>query len=687
MTSEPQGAKIEPLHFPGDCYEQRSAPLYMRHRKLIYMVMVLLCMGTAVFAEWVTTPLPTTRKIHMEAFRYGTEPSIIRANRGDQLMITFSTRDTGHSFFLQDYGIDAKITPASETVEVRDPLAPEAPPLYQSEVLLKAGLTGFWGGLVSTSRFRCHVFCGPMHGFEQGDLIVRPNFLLSGSLGLLLAIVLIGCLKIKWESDGPRPVSKPPVDLNKRFKVLDRLLKWRPLQFTFTLPVMAGLVVIVLAGLFGTKVGGRNLAVMLTWIIWISLLALVLVPLGGRIWCTICPLPALGEYLQRGATIEVRAGKRGRFGNRFFGLCRRWPKVLGGPWVRLGAFLVIGTLSASLAAQPKWTAVLLMAMVATAIFMSLVWELRAFCRYVCPVAAFISAYSAPAPLMVRKRSPEVCRRCRDKPCFAGNDKGWACPYGLLVPQMDRNGDCGMCTECFKSCPSDNVSLAWRKSPWTESFRSYGEAWQAIVLLVLAIVYSVTIHSPWPFMRNMVNIVDKASLFEFGLFFVGICAVALGVVPLIFWLMCALGIRLSVEPAFKGADQGQKSGIFDPSVGKIFKRTLPALLPFGLTLWAVFFVETLMANMTFILLSFSDPFGWGWDLLGTAGMPWIQIWPSGIPWIQSALILLGVTLSLKKAFRLWHNEIDRKNNILKAFSPTAAVLVLLAAGMLIYITHY
>ena len=651
------------------------------------MAIVLLCMGAALFVEWFTTPPPTTRKIHLEAFRYGTEPSIIRANRGDRLIMTFSTRDTGHSFFLQDYRIDAKITPASETVEVRDPLLPAAPPAYKSEIELEAGLAGLWGSLVSTSRFRCHVYCGPMHGFEQGDLIVRPNWLFSGSMGLLLAIVLIGFSRIKWETHGPQALSPPPVDLNKRFAMLDHLLKWRPLQFTVTLPVLAGLMLILLAGLFGTKVGGRNLAVMLTWIIWISMLALFLVPLGGRIWCMVCPLPVFGEYLQRCATTEVREGRRGRFKNRFFGLFRPWPKVLRGPWIRLGVFLAIGALSASLAAQPKWTAVMLITMVAAAIIMSLVWELRAFCRYVCPVAAFISAYSLLAPLMVRKRDAHVCKACREKPCFMGNEKGWACPYGLMVPQMDGNADCGMCTECFKSCPNDNVSLRWRRGAWKESFKSYGEAWQVVVLLVLAMVYSVTLHSPWPFMRDMVNIVDKASLFQFGLFFAVLCGVALGVVPLIFWLMCALGLRLSGGAPGKSATRGEKSGVFNAAVGNLYKKTLPALLPLGLCFWGVFFVETLMANMTFILLSFSDPFGWGWDLLGTAGLPWVQIWPSGVPWIQAALVLLGVTLTLKKSYGLWHNETDQKNKTLKAFAPTAAVLLLLAGGMLVYLTRY
>ena len=150
------------------------------------------------------------------------------------------------------------------------------------------------------------------------------------------------------------------------------------------------------------------------------------------------------------------------------------------------------------------------------------------------------------------------------------------------------------------------------------------------------------------------------------------------------------------PLFKDSFSGNRAGtnqsgsqtrLFNASVGRIFKRTLPALLPFGLALWAVFFVETIMANMTFILLSFSDPFGWGWDLFGTAGMPWTQIWPSGIPWIQVGLILAGVTLSLKKGYRLWNNETDATNNVLRGFAPTAVILLIVAGGMLIYITHY
>ena len=56
--------------------------------------------------EWITVPEPRERRIHFQHFRYGTDPSSIRGVRGDGLYLTFSARDTGHSFFLQDYKKD-----------------------------------------------------------------------------------------------------------------------------------------------------------------------------------------------------------------------------------------------------------------------------------------------------------------------------------------------------------------------------------------------------------------------------------------------------------------------------------------------------------------------------------------------------------------------------------------------------
>ena len=664
----------------------------MLRRTIVYAAVVVACIGIPLAIEWLATSdlQPGTRKIHMETFRYGTSPSIIRANRGDRLSLTFSTRDTGHSFFLQDYRIDAKISPASDTVEVRDPFFTAGSPMDVQEVQIMAGLPGVWGSLVSVSRFRCHVYCGLMHGFEQGDLIVRPNWLMTGSMGLLMAIVILGWLRARWDESPSHAHSAPrrPVDLNGRIRFLHALLKWRSLQFALTLPVLACFILAILAGLFGTKVGGRNLAVMLTWATWMSMLTLVLVPLGGRIWCMVCPLPVLGEHLQRGATTQVRASNGAFFGNRFFGLGRRWPQALRGPWLRLLLFLGLGTFSASLAGQPRWTAITLMIMALVPLMMSFVWELRSFCRFVCPVASYISCYGIAGRLMVRKRDARVCRKCKEKPCLRGNSRGWACPYGLCVANMERNVDCGICTECFKSCPYENVSLAWRRGPWMDQFSSYGEAWQAIVLLILGAVYSLTVHSPWAFMRDWVNVIDKATWAEFGLYAAALWVLALVVGPLVFWLASFVG-AWSCQKSENHVPNGtpDRFSIFSATTGQVFRKTIPALLPLGLALWAAFFVATLMANFTFVSLTFSDPFGWGWDLLGTAGMPWLQLWPSGVPWIQAGLTLSGLAFSLQKGYDLWKHTGAEKKMALRGFAPTAGVLIAVAAGMLLYFTNY
>jgi len=635
--------------------------------------MVFTCVSIPLFLEWFTTPPPITRHIHVEAFRYGTCPWIIRANRGDRLMLTFSTHDTGHSFFLQDYGLDAKISPASETVDVRDPFSIQDPPVRMKTIPLVAGLEGFWGYLVSLSRFRCHVYCGPMHGFEQGDLIVRPNWLFAGSLGLLSAIPLISL--VRTHRNRTLPAASQPVkhwDISARFRILDRILKWRPLQFWCTLPFLAGLVVVIMAGLLGTKVGGRNIAIMFTWIGCMSLLTIVLVPMGGRIWCMICPLPVLGEYLQRGATTRVRWTGTDRVRHRFFGLGRRWPRALRNRWLQLFCFMGLGTFSASLAGQPRWTAITLLGLVAMATVMALIWELRAFCRYLCPVAAYISLFSLSAPMSVRQRSKAVCRTCKARSCLVGNEKGWPCPYGLCVSTLTRNADCGFCTECFKSCPHDNVALQWRTGHWQGRFGSYGEAWQAIALMVLGAVYTLTVHSPWPGIRDIVNVVDKADWGQFGCYAAVLWVLALGVMPLLFWLLTALGLRLGRQP--------------DITTGAAFKWTIPAVLPLGIAVWAVFFVDTFMTNFTFVLLTLSDPFGWGWDLFGTAGMPWIQLWPSGVPFIQAGFLLIGAGLSLRNGHRRWLEICNDHILARNAFFPVGLVFLGVTAGMLAYVTN-
>ncbi|MEN8152593.1 MAG: 4Fe-4S binding protein [Acidobacteriota bacterium] len=628
--------------------------------------------GSPVLIEYLTTPEPVTRNIHIEHFRYGMDPSIIRVNRGDKINFTFSTLDTGHSFFLQDYGIDVKVSPASERVKVYDPFNATEDPYTTESVKITAGLNGTLKQFVSLSRFRCHVYCGKMHGFEQGDLIVRPNWLFSGSIGFIFAFFFSWYIRMRWgELKEPKQLKK--IELNKKNGILNKLLKWRPLPFILTVPLIAVFFILILAGLFGTKVGGRNIAVMLTWATWMFALTVLFVPVGARLWCSICPIPSLGEYLQRGATIGVRTEKNDKNRNRYFGFGQKWPDKLKGPWIRIFLFLIIGSFSASLAGQPRWTATVFVILISTAIIMSLIWKNRSFCIYICPVSTFISTYSPIGRINIGARDSSICKDCKEKSCLNGNEKGWACPYGLLVPAINRNMDCGLCGECFKSCNYDNVSVFFRRGEGKGlKLKNYGEVWQILIMMTLAMAYSLTLHSPWSKVRDIVNMVDKADWNSFGMYIFSLWMTALVIIPGIFLLLNKLG-KVLTKTDIKKSD--------------LAKRTAPVFIPLGISLWASFFIGMFMPNFTYILMTLSDPFGWGWDLLGTAGKPWIQILPWIIPWLQVIIITTGFIFSLKKGFLIWHSITGVKRDAIKGFLPQSIFVLMITLFMVTYFSYF
>src|SRR5512141_1272076 len=67
---------------------------------------------------------------------------------------------------------------------------------------------------------------------------------------------------------------------------------------------LAGFVLTVFAGLFGSVGGSHNFAIIFVWIAWWTALKLLFIPLGGRSWCSMCPIPLPGERLQRGGALE-----------------------------------------------------------------------------------------------------------------------------------------------------------------------------------------------------------------------------------------------------------------------------------------------------------------------------------------------------------------------------------------------
>ena len=617
---------------------------------------------------------PVDRYIHVTSFRYGKDPYVIRCNRGDRLHLTFSSTDTGHSFFLEEFDMDVKVNPANDDVAVFRTSDPTATPIMTKEVVFTAKHSGIMNYIVSKSNYRCHTWCGPMHAFEQGKLIILPNTLLIFSLGCLVGILglwllgIFGKMGIEYKR---KEVRSGYFDLLKESEFLQRIIKSRWPQIILISLSMLMIYVVILTSVFGTKVSGRNLGVLLMWAVWLFLLVVVFTPLGGRSWCTICPLPVLGDYFQRRSfTIPIQ-GESNKYCNKYFGLSLKWPDWLDNNWLRLIVFLILTTFSTTLVGIPRVSGLAVLSLLLIPTLMAMIWELRAFCRYVCPVGVFIGAYSKMSVLAIRNKSQKMCDQCKPQYCQKGSESGWACPYGINVGELNENSACGLCLECTRSCLYKNVTLYKKPFGSETETRTYSEAWLHIALFSLSIVYSLLYLGPWPLVRDYVNIMDKQNWGMFLIFALMLWTSVLIVIPALMYLLSDIGKRFS------------KNTI---STKEVFMVSSAALLPMGLMLWIAFVIPMLFVNKTFILQSLSDPFGWGWDFFGTANIPWHQFLPQYIPWFQAGFVLLGLAYSLRNIKTTWLKLRLTPVQLILVSLPIMLFLVSTTFAMLLFFTN-
>ena len=450
-------------------------------------------------------------------------------------------------------------------------------------------------------------------------------------------------------------------DVFARWPWLKRLVRMRSFQFLLILPNLIFFYFFLLTGSFGTPVGNRNIIIVFVWILWWVVLIAALVPLGSRIWCTMCPLPFFGDWLQRRATILVRPGKSPGTENRFFGLQKRWPKKLSNIWLQNFGFLFLATFSALLVTRPIVTVILFSIMILLAAGMALVYRLRAFCNYVCPISGFLSLYSMTSTIELRSADKDECLKCKSKSCIRGSDKGWACPWNVYMGKLDRNNYCGLCFECVKSCPNDNITLYLR--PFATSdvlIKGYDEVWKASIMLVLAFSYSIVLLSPWGRFKDWANVSETHNWAGFGVYAVGQMLLALVIFPSLYYLSIRLAKR------FAKADS--------VSLKELFLGYSYMLVPLGLLAWIAFSIPLIMVNGSYIISVISDPLGWGMDLFGTAEFPWIPFMPEWVPFLQVPVLLIGLYYSLRGLHKVARKFFPDPAQRLQSLVPPTVLLL-------------
>ncbi len=269
------------------------------------------------------------------------------------------------------------------------------------------------------------------------------------------------------ESNGEQGEAGAAIDLF-RFRPVRSLFSSR--AYPLALQVGSGLVfaAIIVYGFLGPSHGEDNFAVVVTWMLWWLLLPFSFVLLG-RLWCGVCPV---------GATIDAV--------QKAFAYRRRVP----GAWLRKGGVWIAGLSFLGLAwaemlwhldDRPRATAIILLSFLVAAILTSLVYERRAWCRYLCPLGIVAALYSMLSVVGLRS-SRQACREeCQSTRCYE------SCPMFESPRLMDSSRHCNLCGECVKHCSRQSMRLLVRRPGaglWQRWQPTRGEVFFIMVLVAL-----------------------------------------------------------------------------------------------------------------------------------------------------------------------------------------------------------
>lgn len=238
----------------------------------------------------------------------------------------------------------------------------------------------------------------------------------------------------------------------------------RPLLFkVFTWANVAFVALVLVTTLHGATrpVGhplrefGNNFGMVVTWLVWFPVLPLSALLLG-RVWCGVCPIAGFGD-------LAAKVKSLGR-------PLPRWLKR-GDLWLLIGSFVFLDFVEEffAVADAPAATAVLLVVIVSLSALFCVLYERKAFCRTICPLAGMLGAYASLSPWEVRGNKKVCQTQCGQHTCFKGTESVPGCPLGSYPASITSSIDCMMCGNCLKSCDNRGVQVNLRP-PLSELWR-------------------------------------------------------------------------------------------------------------------------------------------------------------------------------------------------------------------------
>jgi len=462
-----------------------------------------------------------------------------------------------------------------------------------------------------------------MPGCHAAGLSGLPAPLYYGSVATIL-VVSFGL--IEWRSGGRGRTTRPSARFDLlRLRGMRRVIRHPATRTALQAACVFLFVLIIAAGLFGTQLPTKNIAPILTWTVWwCGLIGIVL--FAGKAWCYVCPWDALAGWAEGQRPTGPRQTSRS--------LAIPWPRALRSIWPATILFVLLTWVELGFAVtmSPRATAWLGLGMFGMAFGSAFVFDRKSFCRYGCLVGRISGLYSLFAPVEVRATDRDLCRTCTTRSCYHGSAAGEACPTFQYVGAMTQNTYCISCMECVKTCEADNVGLRLR--PWGADLlgnlrpRS-DEAYLALLLLALTGFHGLTMTATWG--RLVDGMRAGLGIGEPVAFTLGMIAIMVG--PVLLYAMLVAASRWSARGT-------------TTSYRQHFIRYAYALLPIALFYHLAHNSEHLVTEGPRLIALASDPFGWEWNLFGTARWEMGALVGMQTLWaIQVLLVVVGHVYSI------------------------------------------
>ena len=391
---------------------------------------------------------------------------------------------------------------------------------------------------------------------------------------MLLSFVVVGLFVGKEHS----PHRYPRYNL-LRIGVLRVLFESRALQFALRLISVGLFLLVILTGFFGEQAPGYNFAPTFVWIIWWVGFSFF-VAFVGNLWPLVNPWKVLFEW---GDGLVRRFGMEDGLE-----LDEPYPESWG-VWPALVLYFVFVWVELIFGGSPTPFNIALLAILYSlltwagmAVFGKEVWL-----RNGEPFSVFFGILAKFAPTEVRVADLKLCREC-ESACSAGEE-------------------CVNCYECFERAAPEDRQVNVR--PPAIGLALPGRVTVSRMAFVIFMLASVTYDglSATP-LWSQVGALAAPIIQGFG----NLERLMLGTLGLVVVSLLFLAVYL----AFVWLSQLFSGG--KAALVRFAGAYAYSLVPIALVYQVAHYYTLLLFNGQIAIVQISDPFGWGWNLFGTAG---------------------------------------------------------------------